>query len=55
MRNTAELIEEIEINYKKICNLLVVNDGVLCKIKNKDDNPLVIVVPETLRIEIMEQ
>ena len=54
-QQSLQFIEEIEAKYKKICNLLVIKDGVLCKIKNKDDNQLVIVVPESMRREIMEQ
>ena len=50
-----QLLVSEDPQYKKISNTLVIKDGVLCKIRNKTDNKIVIVAPVGLRNSIMEQ
>jgi hypothetical protein len=52
---SLQLLDNIEPQYKKISSALLLKDGVLCKIRNRNDNKIVIIVPVTLRTSIMEQ
>ena len=52
---SLQLLDNIEPQYKKISSALLLKDVVLCKIRNKNENKIVIIVSATLRTSIMEQ